>query len=256
MVTLLLVAAVLLDAVTCLLVSSRSQYSGIFFMSLIFAQINLLSLWVGLGTTYWLVRIASLGCAIAALSAAFAVWIDSPSVEEIATVFAIEAAAVLPIAALARFVGFRWTIVSPQLSPDCSASPYHFQFTIRRLFAWTTVAAVVAALARQADLPGGETGAIIFFFTSNTIITFAAAWAVSANGRILTRLALLILVAGLLSVVDGIAIRTPGPPFMLMMMVLHALFVAGWFGACRVVDIRIVRYRRAGPAEARAASSP
>ena len=44
--------------------------------------------------------------------------------------------------------------------------------------------------------------------------------------------------------------------FILIMLVLPALFIAGWFGACRLVGIRIVRYRPAVPAEARAANSP
>ena len=257
MVTLLLVAAVLLDAVACLLENTRSDYSQIFIWSLFFAQINLLSLWVGLGTAYWLVRIASLGCAIVAIPTAFAVMGFTNVGEETATIFAIQAAAVLPFAAVARFLGFRWTIVDPHSSPDCDTSAHHFQFTIRRMLAWTTVAAVVAALARRADFPSGETATFVLVYISNTIITFTAAWAVASNGRILRRLLLLILVAGFLSVLERLAIRTSGPPFsMLMLIVLHALFVAGWLGACRLVGIRIVRYRRPGPAEVDTVNSP
>ena len=249
MIGLLLAVVVFLDGVACLLDMTYPYYAEIFYLSLFFAQINLLSLWVGLGRAYWLIRVIALFGGIIALTCIHVAVDGTRNWDLTATIFAVQAAVVLPLAALARLSGFRWTVVATQPPGDRSAPAHHFQFTLKRLLGWTTVAAVVAALARQASFPSYQSNTLILVVTCTTIMTFASAWAVSATGRVIPRLLTVILVAGLLTALDGLVYNMyRSPSFIPAIIFLHALFIASWIDACQAVGIRIIRTEADGKA--------
>ena len=255
MVTLLLVTTIVVDVVT-IPRTQESHAANIATIALLVAQVNLLALWAGLGLTHWLLRVVLLGVGIAAFSAELG-HTSPDAFRTMASLFGLCAGMMFFLAVFGRLAGFRWTLVSPVAPDQKHANLQPMQFSLAQMFSWTTVAAVVAALAGKASLAVVDVPFYIALFATNAVIALVAASIVSFSRRILTVLALVILIALVSALLFNIVIakgRFEG--YFFALYVLHALFIAGWFSACRLVGIRIVRYRRAGPAEARAASSP
>ncbi len=260
-VTILLVATVLVDAAAFSVHGDPTSPLIIVRMALIYAQVHLLAIWLGLGSSDWSLRVAGLATGIALLTALLAPVLtpDNEITPEYASVvgFLSADAAVAAVLALAcRLAGYRWTLVETDASGQVRVASGPMQFTLARLFGWTTVTAFTAALVAQADPALLNPTMMAFIFVTSAVAVLTA-WVISTTRRVLIGLALVILVA----VIEVMALShflfggvVNGTVFALYL--LHVLFIAAWFGACRAVDIRIIRTHRAKSRKPEAPSFP
>jgi hypothetical protein len=238
LVVLLLIASLAADIAVCAM--ARDQESPapavVFMLALSFSQVSLLALFVGLGTAPWLERLAALGAGIA-----FWVWMlevkeDVPR-DWVATFLSLHAAAVVVPARLVRLAGLRWT---DELPPICAPAsvPRQRQLTLTSLFGWTTLVAIVAALARHANLPSNTEASarMAFLLTNSALTTFAAAYAVFSSRHTAWCMAGAIMFVCVASV--GFPSREQA---LFPLNVLHLLLVATALAVCRTAGLRMIR---------------
>jgi hypothetical protein len=239
---LLAVATATATTAMCALAQAHSFPSPavILLLAMLLSQVSLLGIFLGLGTVSGRVRLAI-------LAAGTAVWVanlriaEVPISRELATLLAVQAIVVALVATALRSFGFYWTtswrlgrpLADHQLGPG--------QFTIAQLLGWTTVAAVVAALGRQATFPSGATALIglALMLAANVVVALSAAWVASAARRFLYRLALLISLAMGLGWITGALFHQIEPGLFGALNVLQALVIAGWIAASRTAGVRI-----------------
>jgi hypothetical protein len=214
----------------------------ILMLAVLLGQVSILGLFLGLGTANGMVRLAS-------VAAGTMLWVTVhrfaklPVGGELTTILAVQAIVVGLVAYALRSTGVYWTS-HQRLSHSPSALQLDSrQFTIAQLMGWTTVAAVIAALARQATFPA--TGPAFFLLAlvlgANVVIAFAAAWVASGARHFLHRMAFLVALAmGLGWAVGGMSQQIE-PGLFGALNVLQALVVAGWIGAGRAAGVRIGR---------------
>jgi hypothetical protein len=210
----------------------------VFMYALSFSQISLLALFVGLGTAAWLERLAALGAGIAFWVLMLATMANAQPPDAIATLISLHAVTIALLAGLARLIGVRWTDEPSSRYAPASASQRR-QLTLARLFGWTTVAAIVAALARHANLPhvADRRIAMSLLLANNAITTFAAAYTVFSYSHPAWSMAGAIV----LCIASVTLTNHDYERFLIPMNVLHLLLVATALAVCRAAGLRMIR---------------
>ncbi|OHB78463.1 MAG: hypothetical protein A2W31_00130 [Planctomycetes bacterium RBG_16_64_10] len=214
--------------------------AGILLWAVILGQMSVLALYVALGTGPWPVRIAILAGGLGAWVTVTRLTVNGPA-GAVATDLVVHAGGVVLLAALARGAGVRWMVAARSGSPTGAAQPSRRQFSLAQLLGWTAVAALTAAMARQAVSAGarmgGPGGPLL---GAGVVVGLTAAWAASAAPHWPLRwTALMVLSSALGWMVTAFRADDPGP--WITCYVLQALLVAGWISAARTAGLSIGR---------------
>jgi hypothetical protein len=241
---LLTVATVAATAAICTLAQAHSFPSPamILLLALLLGQVSLLGLFLGLGTAPGIVRLGALAVGTAAWVTILHIT-EVPIGGELGTILAVQAIVVALVATAIRSTGVCWTTGWQLSHPPVGFQLGPRQFTIAQLLGWTTVAAVVAALARQAVFPSSALAilGLALMLAANVVVALSAAWVASAARHFLYRMACLIgLAMGLGWIVGAVIEQTDPGPFGAL-NVLQALVIAGWIAASRAAGVRIGR---------------
>ena len=241
---LLAVATIAATAAICTLAQTHHFPSPavILLLALLLGQVSLLGVFLGLGTAGGLIRLAT-------LAVGTAVWVailriaEVPISGELTTLLAVQAIVVALVATAMRSMGICWTANWRLTQPRAGFQLGPGQFTIAQLLSWTTVAAVITALGRQATFPSSSVAllGLALMLAGNVVIALSAIWVASATRYFLYRLALLISLAMGLGWIAGAVVQQIEPGLFGALNVLQALVIAGWIAASRAAGVRIGR---------------
>lgn len=246
MIALLLAATVAVDLLAVGRLNTfleRTHSIGTVAGALIIAQLFLLTLWLGLGASHWLVRLACFGIGIACIR--FLISFDTGRIEFVlfVTMCVLLVFPFFLLLVVARCLGFRW--MTPQIENTNTTTPEkpRFQFTLARMFAWTTFVAFGTLFIRYAPLKdvhqGVKLGSLAFPVPLYLSVRLAA-----LNGLIVARWGSIMCVVLFISTLIAFLMhRSPGEffGFIFLTLTISSLFVAAWVEALKTVGIRIHR---------------
>lgn len=210
-------------------------------VSVMYAQLMLLAVWLGLGTSKWTVRMASAVLAVAYLTiwlfVGFSIRPDTTAPSYF-RLFASFCGLILIIAGVFLLLRRKHGEIRDITGQQVSSRP-RSQFSILQLLLVTAVVAVLLALIRAAtaDRSGTEFSGLassVLAFVVFLVTTLIAPWAVLSMGPVRSRVVILLLVALLL----GIALALVSLPFNLT--IVSRVWTWYFLAECLILDFLTV----------------
>jgi hypothetical protein len=208
--------------------------------ALVFSQVSLVAIWIGLGATSALLRALGLAAAVGFGTLALRALHDRSGLWLV--LLAIQVVAVIGPLAAARLCGIR---LVREATPATRSAGRPLQFTLWHLFAGLTVTAVLMGIGRLVlpEIAGPRVyGELIVIGGGFAAIALVAVWAGLGIGAVWLKPPVLLSVSA--GVGYGIAILVEGrddvPP-LVAMSVAQALCLAGSLAVVRRAGYRLVR---------------
>jgi len=264
LITLLIVAAVLVDVVVLSVVASirgvppQWPHPGVILLfSLSMSQVSLAALWTGFGgrSLYWRVGGLML-CAV--LWSRYTAWIIAPErIDDYASLYGslllAQTIAILVPLSVARLRGLKLVRKGDvDCVEDTTGDRSRLQFSLREMLSWTTTFAVVlGALRCTVDyqlLPSylGDWRDLTVLSLDNALLALAALWAVLGSGRPALR-ALILVLATAAAITTGGALAHVDVlwPFAVLCLI-EVLWLLASLCVFRVAGYRVVGRAQAG----------
>ncbi|HWB10798.1 MAG TPA: hypothetical protein VG826_16330 [Pirellulales bacterium] len=205
--------------------------------ALLFAQASVGAIWLAIGSSALLLRILAHFVLLAVLYLGLSRLHDNYG--EWLWLLAAQTLAVVAPLAVGRWCGLRLQVTS------LTADEQPWQFTLRHVFALTTICAVVLSLIRlmprrNLDSRLAEAAVIGSGFA---LMALVAAWVAMGYGRWffkLLALPIVTLLVGLLLVALG-GVRPSEDAWVMTLVFCQMLFLTGWLGVLRHCGFRLVR---------------
>ncbi len=199
LVTLAVAALVILEPV--------GDWSNLLLGAVITSHGSLLGIWIAMGTRstlWWL-----LGTALALMACAYAVKALTPGLpaETCPEALLIQMVTTCPMLLALRLAGY--SIREPH-GTDEKADPGDRQFSLRSMFGWTAVVAILLGLldkfpmtllAKDGVNPLRSAGVLLVLLVGNGLIALMVIWGVFGQGRMIWRVTVLMAIAAIASLI-------------------------------------------------------